>query len=209
MSPFGGDLPVYEFYTRQDGARLDLHPWFYLSGREYLGFTRALPPRTGRGPAHVHPGVEQRSVVLDGGTARYRLGGRTGLLAAGDELVVPPGRPHVDPFNASSQPVTVRAVFSPGPVSLLAYGRTLGQALRDGAVNAQQELPLAHLLLMLAQPDSAILAAGLPPTLQRHLLRLLAPVLRKRGYRPAAGFRERAGTPQMPRSGTREPGAES
>jgi hypothetical protein len=76
-------------------------------------------------------------------------------------------------------------------VSLLAYGRTLGHALRDGAVNAQQELPLPHLLLMLAQPDTAILAAGLPAAAQRPALRLLAPALRRRGYQPAAGLRRR------------------
>jgi hypothetical protein len=100
-------------------------------------------------------------VILGDGTARYRLVRRAGLLAAGDELVVPAGRPHVDPFNPGGPPVTVRTVFSPGPVSLFRYGRTLGQALRDGTVNAQQELPLGHLLLMLAQPDTVILAAGL------------------------------------------------
>lgn len=191
MSAFGADLPVYEFYTRRDGARLELHPWFYADGREYLGITRVLPPGTGRGPAHVHPGVEQRSLVLNGGTARYRLGGRLGLLAAGEELVIPPGRPHVDPFNPGGHPVTVRSVFTPGPVALLAYGRTLGQALRDGSVNAQQELPLPHLLLMLAQPRSPILAARLPPALQRPALRLLAPLLSHLGYHPAPGLRPR------------------
>jgi quercetin dioxygenase-like cupin family protein len=193
MNQLTGDLPVYEIYTEPgSGTRLDLHPWFYLDGRQYLGFTRVLPPHTGRGPSHVHPGVRQRSVVLDGGPARYRLGfsGRARILALGEELTVPPGRPHVDPFNDGDQPITVRSVFSPGPVSLLAFGRTLGQAIRDGQVNAQQELPLPHLLLMLAQADSVIFAAGLPVGVQRHVLRLVTPLLRRRGYRPAAGLKK-------------------
>jgi hypothetical protein len=190
MSPFAGELPVYELYTDPgSGARLDLHPWFYLGGRQYLGFTRTLPPRTGRGRGHVHPGVEQRSVLLDGGAARYRLGRRAGTLTAGEELIIPPGAPHVDPYNAADQPVTVRSVFSPGPVSLLAYGRTLGQAIRDGKTNAQQELPLPHLLVMLALPGSVIFAAGLPAALQRRLLPFAVPALRRRGYRPAPGLR--------------------
>ena len=193
MSPFTAELPVLEFYTEpRSGARLELHPWFYFGDRQYLGFTRVLPPHTGCGPGHVHPGVEQRCVLLDGGSARYRLGGRDRVLSAGEELVIPAGRPHVDPFNATDQPITVRSVFSPGPVSLLAFGRTLGQAIRDGKTNAQQELPLPHLLLMLAQPDSVILAARLPAGPQRRLLRLAAPVLRRRGYRPAPGLRDRA-----------------
>ncbi len=191
MSSLMGELPVYEIYSEPgSGARLELHPWFYLDGHQYLGFTRVLPPRTGRGPSHVHPGVEQRSVLLDGGAAVYRSGGRRRVLAPGEELTIPPGRPHVDPFNDGDQPVTVRSVFTPGPVSLLAYGRTLGQAIRDGKTNAQQELPLPHLLLMLAQPDSVIFAAGPPVGVQRHVLRLLAPLFRWRGYRPAAGLRQ-------------------
>jgi hypothetical protein len=202
MSPLTGELPVFEIYTGQgDGARLELHPWFYLGGRQHLGVTRVLPPHTGRGPIHVHPGVEQRSVLLDGGAARYRLGfprhgpprlglpGHGRVLAPGEELIIPPGRPHVDPFNDGDEPITVRSVFTPGPVSLLAYGRTLGQAIRDGKTTAQRELPLAHLLVMLAQPDSVIFAAGLPIAMQRHLLRLIAPVLRRKGYRPAPGLR--------------------
>lgn len=194
MSRLTGEPPVYEIYTEPGGgARLELHPWFYLEGRQYLGVTRVLPPHTGRGPIHVHPGVEQRSVLLDGDAARYRLGfpRRGRVLAPGEELIIPPRRPHVDPFNDGDEPITVRSVFTPGPVSLLAYGRTLGQAIRDGKTNAQQELPLPHLLAMLAQPDSVIFAAGLPIGVQRHVLRLIAPALRRKGYHPAAGLRDR------------------
>src|SRR5437660_5001748 len=100
MSLLTGELPVYEIYTEPgSGARLELHPWFYLERRQYLGVTRVLPPHTGRGPIHVHPGVEQRSVLLDGGAASYRLGlprpgpSRHGrVLAPGEELIIPPGR---------------------------------------------------------------------------------------------------------------------
>jgi hypothetical protein len=99
-----------------------------------------------------------------------------------------------DPYNDSDQPITVRSVSSPGPVSLLGHSRTLGQAIRDGKANAQQELPLPHLLLMLAQPGSVTFAAGLPVGLQRQvLLPLVAAVVRRMGYRPAAGLRSRAG----------------
>jgi mannose-6-phosphate isomerase-like protein (cupin superfamily) len=195
MSRFDRELPVFEFYTEPgSGARLELHPWFYAGGRQYLGFTRVLPPHTGKAPAHVHPGVAQHAVLLDGSAARYRRGGRDGVLREGDELAIPPGVRHTDPYNDSDQPITVRSVFSPGPVSLLGHSRTLGQAIRDGKVNAQQELPLPHLLLMLAQPGSVTLAAGLPVGLQRRvLLPLVAAVVRRMGYRPAAGLRGLSG----------------
>jgi quercetin dioxygenase-like cupin family protein len=195
MSPLDGDLPIFEFYTgKSGGGRLELHPWFYADGQQYLGFTRVLPAHTGRTPAHVHVGVEQRTVLLRGGAARYRLAGRAGVLREGDELSIPPGVRHIDPYNASDQPITVRSLFSPGPVTLLSHSRTLGQALRDGAVNAQQELPLPHLLLMLAQPGSVTFAPGLPVRFQRRvLLPLVATVVRRMGYRPAAGLRDPAG----------------
>jgi hypothetical protein len=194
MSRFDRELPVFEFYTEpRSGARLELHPWFYAGGRQYLGFTRVLPPHTGKGPAHVHPGVAQHAVLLDGDAARYRQGRRAGVLRNGDELVTAPGVPHTDPYNDSDQPITVLSLFSPGPVPLLGYGRTLGQAIRDGKVNAQQELPLPHLLLMLAEPGSVTFAAGLPVGLQRRvLLPLVAALARRRGYRPAAGLRDPA-----------------
>ncbi|SHN48100.1 cupin domain-containing protein [Cryptosporangium aurantiacum] len=191
MNRLDRDLPVFEFYTdRASGARLELHPWFSAGGRQYLGFTRLLPPRTGRAPAHVHPGVEQRSLLLDGTAARYRRSGRGGLLRPGDDVVIPPGVRHTDPYNHTDEPIVVRSLFSPGPVSLLSHSRTLGRAIRDGNVNDQQELPLPHLLAVLAQPGSVTFAAGLPVGLQRRvLLPLAAAVARRKGYRPAPGLR--------------------
>jgi cupin domain len=195
MNRFDRDLPVFEFYTeRSSGARLELHPWFYVGDRQYLGFTRVLPPRAGRAPAHVHPGITQYSLLLAGTAARYRCGKRDGVLREGAELVVPPGERHVDPYNDGDQPITVRSLFSPGPVAFLGHSRTLGRAIRDGRVNDQQELPLPHLLLMLAQPGSGTVAAGLPVGLQRRvLLPLIAAVVRRMGYRPAAGLRHPSG----------------
>jgi hypothetical protein len=202
MSLFDRELPVFEFFTeRESGARLELHPWFYAGGRQYLGFTRVLPPHTGKTPAHVHPGVAQHSVLLDGPAARYRRGRRGGVLRAGEELFIPPGVPHIDPYNDSDKPITIRSLFSPGPVALLGYIRVLGQAIRDGKVNAQQELPLPYLLLMLAQPDSATFAAGLPVGLQRRvLLPLVAAVARRMGRRPTTGLRVPAASPTDPQS---------
>ncbi|GAA3391717.1 cupin domain-containing protein [Cryptosporangium minutisporangium] len=195
MNRLDGGLPVYEFFTDRDsGARLELHPWFYAGGRQYLGYTRVLPPHTGKAPAHVHPGVAQHSLLLDGAGARYRRAGRGGVLRAGEKLVIGPGVRHTDPYNDGDQPITVRSLFSPGPVALLSYGRTLGRAIRDGEVNGQQELPLPHLLLMLAETGSVTFAAGVPVVLQRRvLLPLAAAVVRRRGYRPAPGLRSPSG----------------
>jgi hypothetical protein len=184
------DLPIFENYSGANGARVELHPWFYIDGRQYLGLTRVLPPGTGRAPAHMHT-VTQRSVLLRGTAARFRRGGRPGTLTAGEEVIIPPGLRHVDPYNDTGEPIVVRTLYSPGPVWLLSYGRMLGRAIRDGRVGAQQELPLLHLLLMLGSPGSVTRAAFVPAALQRHVLLPLAGRLaRRRGYAPTEGLRE-------------------
>ena len=185
------DLPIFEIYSGADGARIEIHPWFFVGGRQYLGITRVLAPGTGRAPAHVHTGITQRSFLLAGSQARIRHGGRTRTLRLGDEVIVPPGEPHTDPYNDSGRPIVVRTLYSPGPVWLLSFGRTLGQAIRDGNVNSQQELHLPHLLMMLGTPGSVTFAAAIPLTVQRRiLLPLTARMARRRGYAPAAGLRD-------------------
>ncbi|MGS2810625.1 cupin domain-containing protein [Nocardia sp. MW-W600-9] len=184
------DLPIFEIYAGEGGARLEIHPWFFVAGRQYLGMTRVLPPGTGRGPAHVHTGVVQRSFLLAGAQAGFRTGGRTRRLAPGDDLIVEPGVPHIDPYNDTDAPIVVRSLYTPGPVWLLSYARTLGQALRDGNVNSQQELRLPHLLMMLGTPGSVTFAARIPLGVQRRILLPAATrFAQHRGHAPAAGLR--------------------
>ncbi|MEV6431661.1 cupin domain-containing protein [Nocardia sp. NPDC051463] len=184
------DLPIFEIYVGRGGARLEIHPWFFVAGRQYLGMTRVLPPGTGRAPTHVHTGVVQRSFLLAGAQAGYRNGGRTRTLSPGDDMIIEPGVPHTDPYNDTDAPIVVRSLYSPGPVWLLSFARTLGQALRDGKVNSQQELHLPHLLMMLGTPGSVTFAAGIPLGVQRRILLPAATRFAKhRGHAPAAGLR--------------------
>ncbi|WP_067708957.1 cupin domain-containing protein [Nocardia yamanashiensis] len=184
------DLPIFEIYAGANGARVELHPWFFVEGRQYLGLTRVLPPGTGKGPAHIHLGTTQHSFLLDGDSARYRCGHKGGRLTKDEVLTVEPGAPHIDPYNDTDRPIVVRTLYTPGPVWLMSFGKTLGQAIRDGKVNAQQELRLLHLLMMLGTTGSVTYAATLPITVQqRVLLPLAGRLARRRGYAPAAGLR--------------------
>ncbi|BEK96000.1 hypothetical protein [Nocardia seriolae] len=73
---------------------------------------------------------------------------------------------------------------------MLSFGRTHGQALRDGNTNSQQELRFLHLLSMLGAPGSVTYAAAIPRVVQRRILLPLATRLaRRHGYAPAAGLR--------------------
>jgi GTP pyrophosphokinase len=64
-----------------------------------------------RAPAHVHPGLEERFVVLDG-VAAFEIDGRTVSAAAGETVVVPPGTRH-EAYNPTGQPVRMRIEFRP------------------------------------------------------------------------------------------------
>jgi quercetin dioxygenase-like cupin family protein len=182
-------LNVFEIYTHDDsGARIDTHPWFYRDGQQLFGWTRIFPPHTGRFAAHRHEDVEQRTTVSFG-AARYRIGREWRELEPGEELVIPPGTPHVDPYNDTDGALELTTLFSPGPMYLFHYARTLGQAIRDGNVTHQQEFKLLHLMVMLAQPGAETYAAGPPIALQRFVvIPLMAALGRLRGYRPAYGF---------------------
>ncbi len=184
------DLPIFEIYSGAHGSRIEIHPWFYAGGHQYLGTTRVLPPGTGKAPAHVHPGITQHSLLLSGPQARYRSGHRSKLLTPDEIATIPPGTPHVDPYNASDHPIVVRTLYSPGPVWFMLFGKTLGHAIRDGTTNSHNELPFLHLLMMLGTPGSVTFAATIPIPLQRHVLLPLATrIARRRGYAPAVGLR--------------------
>lgn len=146
-------LPVFEIYTHKDsGAQIETHPWGHRDGRQMIGFTRTYPPRTGKGPAHVHSDNEQRNIVRFG-IARYRIGKETGELGPGDELVIPPGTPHVDPYNDTDEALQMTTFFSPGSAWMVMFGRTLAQAIRDGNVDQQQQLKPLHLMVMMTAID--------------------------------------------------------
>jgi quercetin dioxygenase-like cupin family protein len=199
-------LNVFEIYTHEEsGARIDTHPWFYRDGQQMFGLTRIYPPHTGRGLPHLHKDVEQRNSVRFG-VARYRLGKQWRELEPGEELVIPAGTPHIDPFNDSDGALEMTTLFSPGPMYLFHYARTLGQAIRDGKVNSQQEFRLLHLMVMLAQPGARTYAAGPPIAIQRRVvIPLMAAIGRLRRYRPAYGFGyrdRRAGRGRLPQSAT-------
>jgi mannose-6-phosphate isomerase-like protein (cupin superfamily) len=182
-------LNVFEIYTHEEsGARIDTHPWFYRDGKQMFGLTRIFPPHTGKGLPHVHAGVEQRNTVRHG-VARYRIGKAWRELEPGEELVIPAGTPHLDPYNDTGGALEMTTLFSPGPMYLFHYARTLGQAIRDGNVNSQQEFKLLHLMVMLNQPGGSTYAAGPPISVQRlFVIPLMATLGRLRGYRPAYGF---------------------
>jgi quercetin dioxygenase-like cupin family protein len=64
-----------------------------------------------RATEHVHPGMEERWVVLEGAAA-FRIGGEEVRAGPGDEVVAPAGVPHLA-WNPTDGPVRLRIVMRP------------------------------------------------------------------------------------------------
>ena len=84
----------------------------FLSESPELLVMESVWPRPGdRTAEHVHPGMEERWVVLEG-TAAFRIGGEELQAAPGEAVVAPPGVPHVA-WNPTREPVRVRIEMRP------------------------------------------------------------------------------------------------
>ena len=108
--------------------------------------TGSCRPGTGRAVADVHLNFDQRFTVL-GGHARYEVEGVPRALAAGEEILLPRGTAHVDPYPDGTERVVVRNVGHPEVAGARDYARALGRAIRDGNANAQDEFPFLQLMV--------------------------------------------------------------
>lgn len=154
------------------------------TGGESLEVEQAFPPGGLRGAAtipHRHPLQSEGHKVLAGnlglrvGRKRYRLG-------PGDEVVVPRGVTH-RLFAVDEGEVRVRLDIRPALRREAAF-EELGALVRAGLVTrfgTPQLLPLAVVYERYMDEDHLVIA---PQALQVPLVRLLAALGRRRGYRP-------------------------
>jgi mannose-6-phosphate isomerase-like protein (cupin superfamily) len=96
------------FENAHSGAQLMLEE----PGHGVLAYVRLMPPGTGRAVAHVHLNFDQRFTVLSG-HAHYQADGRPGALAPGEEIFLPRGSPHIDPYPEGNELLTLRNVGQP------------------------------------------------------------------------------------------------
>jgi mannose-6-phosphate isomerase-like protein (cupin superfamily) len=143
---------------------------------------RLMPPGTGRGQAHVHRDFEQRFEVVSG-VATFALDGDERTLSAGESAEIPLGVAHVDPFNASDEPVVVRNVVYPAGGFVDVYVASWGHALEAGRLDDQDEFTFLGLATMLAEAGGDSWAAGPPIALQKLAIRPAAAIGRRRGHR--------------------------
>lgn len=147
---------------------------------------RLMPPGTGRTDAHLHRDFDQRFEVVSG-TATYAVNGRDPVtLEAGKAVEIPLGASHVDPYNASAEPLVVRNVISPAGRFVDVYVASWGRALEEGRLDDQDEFSFLGLAVMLAEAGGDSWAAGPPVALQKLAVPVAARVGRLRGHRAYA-----------------------
>jgi quercetin dioxygenase-like cupin family protein len=148
-------------------------------------------------PPHVHRSQEERLTVL-AGTLGVRVRGKSSLLEAGQEVVLPARVEH-QWWNAGGDEVHVRVTVTP-PRNLEVVLQVMAEMAHAGKVTSDG-LPIdpfeaANLLRL-----SEIYAAGIPIRLQRMVLALGASFGWVLGYDPGLGtYRGRSGVPAVPGS---------
>jgi quercetin dioxygenase-like cupin family protein len=130
---------------------------------------------------HLHPALVERFTVLEG-ELTFKLQGQTRVLREGETGVVEPGIWH-DWWNASSdREARARVEVTPGERFAHMIETMFGLA-RLGHTNAKG-MPHPLQLAMIAREFSDVIVfRSPPPTAQRAIFGLLAPIAQRRGYR--------------------------
>jgi mannose-6-phosphate isomerase-like protein (cupin superfamily) len=164
--------------TRERAAIIEL-PWQNAQGRAVAEMT-ALPGARVVGE-HLHPAMHERFSVLQGELTVVRDGQRS-TLRAGQSADIEPGIWH-DWFNRGAVDAVVRVEVTPGErfAHLL---ETLFGLAREGHVNAKGMPDLLQLALTAQEFSDVIVFRKPPPNVQRIMFGGLAPIARRRGYRP-------------------------
>jgi mannose-6-phosphate isomerase-like protein (cupin superfamily) len=98
-----------------------------------LAVVRVLKPDMKPFPAHVHLDFAERFEVVSGAAQAAIDGDKLRLTAGGQSvLYVPPGVPHVNPYNDERKDLELRQTFLPATEGAIAYVETLAAVLQDG-----------------------------------------------------------------------------
>jgi mannose-6-phosphate isomerase-like protein (cupin superfamily) len=133
--------------------------------RSSLAVLRLLKPGMGRFPTHVHVDFAERFEVKSGAAQAEFDGDKLRLTAekSRSTLYVPPGVPHVNPYNDEREDLELRQSFMPVTEGARSYVETLAAVLSDGRDN-DGELPWS---LMLAVADVTGERTYLTPVVRR------------------------------------------
>jgi mannose-6-phosphate isomerase-like protein (cupin superfamily) len=129
---------------------------------------------------HVHPGMVERFTALEG-ELTVRLDGTTRLLPEGDTAEIRPGQWH-DWWNASDRDIRVLVEVLPGERFLHMIETLFGLA-QLGHVNGKGMPNLLQTVMVGREFSDTIQFRSPPPSVQKVLFGVLAPMAHALGYR--------------------------
>jgi len=149
------------------------------------------PPKAGPDIAeHLHLSWTESFEIVSG-TALYKLDGVQKTAQAGEKIVMPPGHPHIHPWNGGDTPLVYRqrdrfAQANPAAVQdVLGVFATVAGLAREGKVDSmgrpKNPLQLTATLRTLSQYDGY--DASLPIPAQKFLAATLGWLANALGYR--------------------------
>jgi quercetin dioxygenase-like cupin family protein len=180
--------------TRERATILEL-PWQNPEGRAVAEMTALVGARVVG--EHLHPALHETFSVLEGELTVVRDGQRS-TLRAGESADIEPGVWH-DWFNAADVNAVVRVEVTPGERFAHMIETLFGLA-REGHVNGKGMPNPLQLALTAQEFSDVIVFRKPPPGVQRLVFSTLAPIARRRGYRPTYGSLSRTTlAPRAPR----------
>ena len=164
--------------TGERGTILEL-PFKNPEGRATVELTALVGARVVG--EHRHPALVERFTVLEG-ELTMKLDGQTSILREGGSAVIEAGVWH-DWWNASDRDARARVEITPGERFAHMIETLFGLA-RLGHTDAKGLPPPLQLALIAREFSDVIVFRSPPPTAQRAIFAVLAPIARWRGYRP-------------------------
>ena len=142
---------------------------------------RVIKP--GKGKLQPHYGLDYvETFVIESGRALAKLDGRKLELGPGDEMVVPKGVSHVNPYNRGTDDLVYRQRVDPMVPFIEGFVHTYGPCLAQDRCDRQDEQPLTAIFGVAALVEVPSYAAGIPRALQHMVIPLGARIARMRGY---------------------------
>ena len=163
--------------TRERAVIVEL-PWQNTEGRAVAELTALAGARVVG--EHLHPALHESFSVLEGELTLVRDGERL-TLRAGEGAGIAPGVWH-DWFNEADVDAVVRVEVTPGERFAHMIETLFGLA-REGHVNGKGMPNLLQLALTAQEFSDVIVFRKPPPSVQRVVFSVLAPIARRRGYR--------------------------
>jgi mannose-6-phosphate isomerase-like protein (cupin superfamily) len=150
---------------------------------ERISFKRTLPPLTGgtKSKAHRHTEGLESFKVLDGQATGW-VDGRERTIKAGEELTVPLGSVHVNPYTTAGKTATLVQTVAPRSRAVEVYFTSWCEWLAEGKSDTHDEPTVMQLAAIIKEGGrGGTWPSGVPVIAQKIGLPVLGAIAGRRG----------------------------